>query len=77
MLQLSPRETERRERQRLISMEQLRTEKGISYSRAHLHRLIKAKVFPAPIKLGENRNAWVEAEVDAWIDARIAQREAA
>ena len=77
MLQPSERETGRRERQRLLSMEQLRTDKGISYSRAHLHRLIKAKTFPAPIKLGENRNAWVEAEVEAWIEARIAQREAA
>ncbi len=59
---------------RLLSMEELRTVKGVSYSRPHLFRLIKSQKFPAPIKLGENRNAWVEAEVDQWIDARIAER---
>ena len=59
---------------RLLTMAELRTIKGVSYSRPHLFRLIKADKFPAPVKLGENRNAWVEAEVDEWIDGRIASR---
>jgi prophage regulatory protein len=57
---------------RLLSMPELRSEKGVSYSRPHLFRLIKTGAFPRPIKLGENRNAWLEAEVDAWIEARVA-----
>lgn len=60
---------------RLLSRDDLRT-RGIRYSRAHLHRLIQAGKFPAPIKLGENRNAWVESEVDSWIASRIAARDA-
>jgi len=51
-------------------------EKGIRYSRQHLHRLILAGKFPKPVKIGDNRNAWIEAEVDAYIAARIAQRDA-
>ena len=63
---------------KLLSMTELRTVKGVSYSRPHLFRLIKAGTFPRPIKLGENRNAWLEAEVDKWIEDRVAlSREAA
>lgn len=62
---------------RLLSMEDLRTVKGISYSRPHLFRKIKDGTFPRPIKLGENRNAWLETEVDRWIKERIELREAA
>lgn len=30
--------------------------------------------FPRPVQLGERRIAYVRAEVEAWIDARIAAR---
>ena len=33
------------------------------------------KRFPRPTKLGPRAVAWVESEVDAWIDARIAERD--
>jgi prophage regulatory protein len=62
-------------RMKLLSMADLRLLKGVSYSRAHLFRLIRAGRFPKPIKLGENRNAFVEAEIDQWIEARIAARD--
>jgi prophage regulatory protein len=61
--------------QRLLSLVDLKS-KGVGYSRAHIDRLVKARKFPRPIKLGENRNAWVEAEIDAWIEQRIADRDA-
>jgi predicted DNA-binding transcriptional regulator AlpA len=32
--------------------------------------------FPAPIKTGSRRVAWDETEVHAWIEARIAERNA-
>jgi prophage regulatory protein len=51
--------------------------KGIKYSKPQLWRLVKAKKFPAPIKIGEARSAWVESEIDAWIAAKIAERDAA
>jgi len=60
---------------RLISMNEL-DERGIPYSRAHIYRLIHAKKFPAPVRLGENRIAFVEAEIDAWLESKVAERDA-
>ena len=60
---------------KLLSMDEVRDLKGVNYSRAHLFRLIRAGRFPAPVKLGDNRNAFVESEIDAWIEQRIAERE--
>jgi prophage regulatory protein len=62
---------------RLIPASQLGTLKGITYCRAHLDRLVKAGKFPRPIKIGPGRNAYLEAEIDAYINARIAERDAA
>jgi prophage regulatory protein len=60
---------------KLLSIDELKPEKGISYSRPHLYRLIKAKKFPKPISLGENRIGFVESEIDAWIAAKITERD--
>jgi prophage regulatory protein len=60
---------------RLLSEKDLKTEKGVSYSHAHLRRLVVAGKFPPPLKIGENRNAWIEAEIDAWIKERVAERD--
>ena len=49
--------------------------KGIAYSDCQLWRLWKAGKFPRPVKLGPGRNAWVEDEIDAWIDGRIVARD--
>lgn len=59
---------------RMLSLPDLR-EKGIKFSRQHLHRLILAKQFPAPIKLGLNTNAWPEPEIDKYLADRIAARD--
>jgi len=58
-------------------MNQLLADKGIPYSRAWIYRLIEAGKFPKPIHCGGNRIAFVESEVDDWIKARMAEREAA
>lgn len=60
---------------KLLSMDELRSVKGISFSRPHLFRLIKAGQFPAPLKIGENRNAWPDHEIDHWVEQRIAERD--
>ena len=60
---------------RLLSFIELRLVKGIGYSKAHLHRLIRGGKFPRPIKLGENRNAWIEEEIDSHIESKIAERD--
>ena len=38
-----------------------------SISRSHLHRLARYGKFPKPIKIGENRSAWLESDVQEWI----------
>jgi prophage regulatory protein len=49
----------------------------VDYTRQHLSRLEKLDRFPKRIRIGANRVGWLEHEVDAWIEARAAEREAA
>jgi prophage regulatory protein len=44
--------------------------------RSDIYRGIARGTFPAPVKLGARASAWNAAEVDAWIAARIAERDA-
>lgn len=44
-----------------------------------LKKMVRAGTFPAPIKMGDSEGCsigWLESEVDAWIDHRIAERDA-
>jgi prophage regulatory protein len=43
-----------------------------SLSRATLDRLVAAGDFPKPIRITDRRLAYKVADVDAWIEARIA-----
>ncbi len=52
----------------------LRARKGIVWSRVYLARLEKAGKFPRRIRLGANSVAWDEAEIDAWLEERAAER---
>jgi prophage regulatory protein len=61
---------------RVLSYADLKA-RGIPYSKVWLGKLIKEGRFPKPIRLGENRNAFVEAEIDRWLRDRIRQREEA
>jgi prophage regulatory protein len=44
--------------------------------RARIYQLIRAGEFPQQIKLG-SRSCWLEREIDDWIGALAAQRDAA
>ena len=44
--------------------------------RSEIYRRIATGNFPAPIKLGERASAWVASEIDAFIESRIAARDA-
>lgn len=46
-------------------------------SRSTIYSDIEAGRFPKPVKLGARAIGFVADEVDAWIAARIAEREAA
>ncbi|ASK76088.1 TPA: AlpA family transcriptional regulator [Klebsiella pneumoniae] len=43
------------------------------YSKAWLYRLIGQKRFPQPVKIGSRSIAFIESEVDEWINQRIAE----
>ncbi|MCY4429403.1 MAG: AlpA family phage regulatory protein [Rhodospirillales bacterium] len=46
----------------------------IGCSRAHVYRLMHAAGFPRPVHLSKRARAWRSDEVDAWIEARSAER---
>lgn len=46
-------------------------EAATGYKRSTIYRLIQEHRFPAPISLGERASAWIETEINEWIDARI------
>ena len=63
---------------RLITHAELRTLKGIPFSRVHIYRLVKAGKFPRPISMGgasNARNLYVEDEIDEYIRGRMAERD--
>ena len=62
---------------RFISYDELKPKKGISYSKTQLWRKEKDGTFPRRVKVGAQRHAWLEDEIDIWIAARAAEREGA
>jgi predicted DNA-binding transcriptional regulator AlpA len=62
---------------RLISYAELKTVKGIPYSRSEIRRKEKAGTFPQHVTLGEGDGAfiaWVEAEIDDFIRQKMQAR---
>jgi prophage regulatory protein len=51
----------------LIPYAALKT-KGISYSKPHLWRLERDRKFPRRVPIGPGRYAYVESEIDAYLD---------
>ncbi|QDX96875.1 helix-turn-helix transcriptional regulator [Pectobacterium carotovorum] len=47
--------------------------KRTGYSKAWLYRLINEYRFPQPVKIGSRSIAFVESEIDEWINQRIAE----
>jgi prophage regulatory protein len=60
---------------KLIAFDELKPLKGIGYSRSQIYRKIRDGSFPRQVMLGDQRVAWVESEIDAWIDQRIRARD--
>ena len=48
----------------------------VGYCRSHLWRLERDGRFPRKIQLGPNSVGYVESEIDEWIAARVAERDA-
>ena len=58
---------------KLIRMAALRQKLG-GVAVSTVYRWMDESGLPRPIPLGRNTGAWDEAEVDAWINARAANR---
>jgi prophage regulatory protein len=64
---------------RVLFFRDLKAKKGIAFSRQHIMRLVKDERFPRPAKLGDTKqafNAWLESEIDEWLEARAKARDA-
>jgi prophage regulatory protein len=61
---------------KLLSYDDLKPVKGVPYSKVQLWRKEKVGDFPKRVRLGGSRYGWVESEIDEWIAARIAARDA-
>lgn len=53
----------------LIRLSEVQRRTG--YSKAWLYRLMSEKRFPLPVKIGARAIAFIESEIDAWIEERI------
>lgn len=58
---------------RIIGWPVLRT--MVPYTRQHVLKLEKVGRFPRRVPVGDNRVGWLLSEVEAWIDARLAERD--
>lgn len=59
---------------RFLRFPELKARCGIPYSRRYIDGLEKLGRFPKRVQLGANSVAWVEGEVVAWQEAKIAAR---
>ncbi len=59
---------------RIFTLGTLR-DKGVPFSKNHIRRLVRMGRFPKPFRLSERRPAWTEAQLDAWVSAREAERD--
>lgn len=56
----------------LLRLREVQTTTGLS--RSAIYALASRGQFPGPIKIGPRASAWVAAEIDAWIERKIAER---
>ena len=47
----------------------------VPYSEAYIWRLEKAGKFPRRVRIGANRIAWVESEVNNWVSSKLQERD--
>ena len=47
----------------------------VVYKKSTIYEMIKEGTFPAPVHLGPRLTAWVESEVQQWMQERIDERD--
>ena len=68
------RQREERQGRRILRLPQVQTKTG--KARASIYEGVEAGTFPKPVPLGRRAVGWLEDEVDDWIDACAAKRDA-
>lgn len=58
---------------KLLSKKEVR--ERVKYSFAHIDRLEHEGRFPKRVRLGPQRVAWLESEINEWISALVALRD--
>lgn len=58
---------------RLVRLPEVLKRTGLS--RSEIYRRVSLEAFPRPLKLGIHASAFVESELEAWIAARINERD--
>jgi prophage regulatory protein len=66
--------TQKKQSSRLLTYPELKSKKGIPYSRQHLARLEKEGKFPLRITLGPGRFGYYEHEIDKYVAERAEAR---
>ena len=46
----------------------------VPYSVSHIWRLERSGKFPQRVRLGGNRVAWLQSEVNSWVESKLAAR---
>ena len=57
---------------RLLRMKQVEEKTGVKRSQIYLY--MKAGDFPASMKIGPSSVAWLESEINEWIDRKLKNR---
>ena len=50
-------------------------EERTSLPKTTIYEWMKRGQFPSPVRLGDSMVAWLESDIEAWIDAQIANRD--
>lgn len=58
---------------RLLSIDQVLDK--VPVSRQQIYALVAKREFPKQKRIGKNRVAWLESEVDTWIKERVLESE--
>lgn len=57
---------------RLLRLKQVEDKTGLK--RSQIYAYMKLKQFPASIKIGPASVAWLEQEINDWVDEKLARR---
>ncbi len=58
--------------EKLLVLSQVR--EIVPYSASHIWRLERSGQFQRRVRLGENRVAWLQSEVNSWVESKLASR---